>query len=236
MAGFNTAEKKHANYIEGILASGNIHNFTNKRSLPPLDAPDFEDEDNFAHLIYADYGFISGSFDVCSTLNQARPFSKHTGRAWQQLVFDVFLPEVSNDNCTSGVNDSHRVMAGSTQTAGIGVHIGQDLSRLVEGWAGEGSVAPSDEVIRDLLSVLTLLPPEVVEPDTEVDPDDGSVVLRWLNADATASFSLTFFGKGEVSGYLSSASRMPAWKYRVSDTPQLTGKLTSEEVFDLVTG
>lgn len=112
--------------------------------------------------------------------------------------------------------------------------IARDLGRLQAGWAGEGSVAPSTETIRDFFRVATLLPADTREPEAEVDPDDGSVTLRWLSEGATESFSLTFFGRGEVIGFLSTSPAEPAWKINVGEFALLSEKLGQEKIANVI--
>jgi hypothetical protein len=53
------------------------------------------------------------------------------------------------------------------------------------------------------------------EPDVEIDPDDGSVVLRWFKG--SESFSLTFLGKGNVAGCYLPSTEPAAWRVPVGE-------------------
>lgn len=110
----------------------------------------------------------------------------------------------------------------------------RELARLTVGWAGPGTVPPSDRVIHDILHVASCLPSGISLPEAEVDPDDGSVVLRWFSSDMSQSFSLTFLGRGEVTGFLSSPPATPAWKNKVLDAVNLTSKFNDEGVLALL--
>ncbi|WP_313602469.1 hypothetical protein [Rhizobium sp.] len=237
MASFNGAEKRYPNAIEGILAGQSLRNSTYEYEGNAEDILVFEDDDQFAsaNSAYA-YSFSGGSYGLEPLFPRPRPLApKSAVGFWREIQASLFVPEVSNDNSCVMITPS-RGKTSNVYSKEVVVQIVHDLSRLVDGWAGTDSVAPSYPVLLDLLSVSSLIPASIVEPETEVDPDDGSVILRWFNEDASESFSLTFLGKGEVAGYLSSNERLPAWKLKVSESSKITGKLISEAVLDLITG
>lgn len=111
----------------------------------------------------------------------------------------------------------------------------RELGRLVSGWDGPDSVAPSERVLLDIQQVAASFPSTTRAPEAEVDPDDGTVILRWLNEGATRSFSLTFMGKGSVTGFYSAEnSAEPAWKFNVSDAIRLAIKFSADDVQSLL--
>lgn len=83
-----------------------------------------------------------------------------------------------------------------------------------------------DAVLRDLAAVVPLLPEGRVHPEIEVDEDDGSIVLRWFSQCMKHSLSLTFIGKGSVTGYISTSPLEAAWKVPVGDADFLRLQLT----------
>ncbi|MFS8115184.1 hypothetical protein QD460_25960 [Rhizobium jaguaris] len=110
----------------------------------------------------------------------------------------------------------------------------RELGRVKAGWAGEGSVAPSTKVLRDIRSASVCLPQFVKMPEVEIEPDDGSVVLRWMDEAAIASFSLSFHGKSEVIGFLSTTENStPAWKCRVDAFSVLAVRTSDERIRSL---
>ncbi|MBY3066217.1 hypothetical protein HFO74_22820 [Rhizobium laguerreae] len=112
----------------------------------------------------------------------------------------------------------------------------RELGRLKNGWAGLDSVAPSGNILRDIQLVASSLPSSTRSPDVEVDPDDGSVVLRWMQQAALRSFSLTFVGEGWVTGFYSADdSSAPAWRLKASDSIRLAIKFSPDNVQSLLT-
>lgn len=72
-----------------------------------------------------------------------------------------------------------------------------DLGRLVDGWDGANSIAPSSAIIDDLAIVLAIVDiTDANAPEVHVD-SDGSTSLVWLLSDERL-VSLEFFGKGDV--------------------------------------
>ncbi|NTG09279.1 hypothetical protein [Rhizobium rhizogenes] len=111
----------------------------------------------------------------------------------------------------------------------------RELGRLVNGWDGPESIAPSERVLLDIQQVAASLPSKTRAPEAEVDPDDGTVILRWLNEDASRSFSLTFMGRGNVTGFYSAEnSPEPAWKFSASDAIRLAIKFSVEDIQSLL--
>jgi hypothetical protein len=108
------------------------------------------------------------------------------------------------------------VDSGPTSVADLVV---AELEKVCDGWAGEGSVAPSLAVLNDVALVLNALPHDAVMPDVEVDEDSGAVALRWIPSEAVKSFSLTFQGTGSVVGVYSTINppRSFPWTASVDD-------------------
>lgn len=75
----------------------------------------------------------------------------------------------------------------------------QEIGRLPDNWDGPGSITPSDKMVRDVENVLQALPAQTVEPELEVDSSDGSVTVRWISADFSRSFALSFAGNARVT-------------------------------------
>jgi hypothetical protein len=91
-----------------------------------------------------------------------------------------------------------------------------------------------EPVLDDIADVVPLLPGAFLQPEIEIDPDDGAAVLRWFSPDIRQSFSLTFLGLGSVAGYLSSDQGDPAWKLSLTDRERLRAKLGAPAVIALV--
>ncbi|MBX5181678.1 hypothetical protein HJB88_03325 [Rhizobium sp. NZLR5] len=117
----------------------------------------------------------------------------------------------------------------------IGQTISMELGRLRAGWAGEGTIAPGTKLILDIQNVAASFPAETSMPEIEVDPDDGSVILRWMSLDADCSLSLTFLGKREVTVFYSSPERsLNARKYLVTDAIGLSNRFNDDAVLALM--
>lgn len=72
------------------------------------------------------------------------------------------------------------------------------LGRLVDGWAGEESVAPRESALSDLDLFLAALDPDTRLPDVEADEDTGIITLRWLSRDGGTQVSAVFSGDGDA--------------------------------------
>jgi hypothetical protein len=73
-----------------------------------------------------------------------------------------------------------------------------ELSRLTDGWAGQGTRAPTTSIIDDVdlvISVLNINPDNI--PEVQID-DDGATTLLWTDLDGSL-LTLEFFGKGYVA-------------------------------------
>lgn len=114
--------------------------------------------------------------------------------------------------------------------------IAVELEGLEDGWAGKGTVAPSAEVVRDVVAVLDQLL-SARRPSIEVDPDDGAVSLRWVSSDGGRSLSLVFLGNGRVSAVDATANppRSKAWSTEVGNDVQIAAKLDEWSAVDLIT-
>lgn len=114
---------------------------------------------------------------------------------------------------------SHEVFVDAEPTRSLVLDIEiENLLRTLEtiepGWAGAETVGPSPGVVADMRRVFASIPANIMVPDCEVDPDDGSVCLRWDVGDNR--LSLTFCGHGSVTGYLCGI-QVPARKYQTDD-------------------
>ncbi|MGR9224035.1 hypothetical protein [Rhizobium leguminosarum] len=119
----------------------------------------------------------------------------------------------------------------------VGQTIAMELGRLNTGWAGDGTVAPGTKLVLDIQNAAASFPAEASMPEVEVDPDDGSVILRWITSNAERSLSLTFLGKGEVTVFFSSPERTtPARKYEVTDIVGLYNRFNDDLVHSIMAG
>jgi hypothetical protein len=92
-----------------------------------------------------------------------------------------------------------------------------------------------DTTVDQVSSVLSVITAAAATPEMDIDEDDLGIVLRWLHGDG--SFSLTFFGKGEVIGHLIHPGvNTGAWRYPVDDAHGLDRILNSEVVRDVICG
>jgi hypothetical protein len=69
-----------------------------------------------------------------------------------------------------------------------------ELGRLIDGWAGEDSVAPSKQAIEDAQRFASLLPDRVPEP-TVCAADDGEILIDWTLAGKKAVVGLEGDGR-----------------------------------------
>lgn len=105
-----------------------------------------------------------------------------------------------------------------------------ELAKLENGWAGEGTVAPSKKTIEEIGAVLDLLPANVAMPLIEVEEEDGAVSLRWIAANGPRSFSLVCRGAGRVTGVVATIDppRSTAWSAYVTDDVQIASKVEDQ--------
>lgn len=169
-----------------------------------------------------DLSGLEAAFDAVSSYNP-------TGLAQDNASIAL------NDRTQNVVSIRRRASRAERRNANGGLSLlVRDLGRLSNGWCGEDSVAPTERVLLDIQQVLSLVAGEIKVPETEVDPDDGMVVLRWSGEGYTATFSLTFPGTGYVTGYLSKAEKVPAWRYRTDDVLAIARHISSDEVASLI--
>jgi hypothetical protein len=102
------------------------------------------------------------------------------------------------------------------------------LARLNDGWAGPGSVAPSEAVLNDALAVSSCLPPNVQPPETEVDAEDGCVTLIWKGEKSVQFFAIIFSGNGAVMGVAPNQANYKPWRLPVSDELGIVSKLEDD--------
>lgn len=99
--------------------------------------------------------------------------------------------------------------------------IAADVARLSVDWDGQGGLAPSEQTVRSIESVASLLPPQTRAPEAEVDGGDGSVSLRWFGADGASVFSLTI-SNFEIVGVLTGVNRpVEGWRLTRGDGPRI---------------
>lgn len=107
------------------------------------------------------------------------------------------------------------------------------LDRLKDGWAGPGSVAPSQGVIDDVaLACVAIYQAANLEPEVEVD-EDGTVVLEWRRGQR--AFCLTFLGNRRLVGTISPWTEgYGPWQAQVSDELLILSKLEDPAVESFV--
>ena len=110
------------------------------------------------------------------------------------------------------------------------------LRRLKQGWAGEGSVAPSDTVCRDIETVSGYLPSGTKQPEVEVDETTGTVTLVWPRSDYSSTFSLVFTGAASVMGILLGSEASQSWKHPVYQEATIARALEVPGVHRLLIG
>ena len=103
------------------------------------------------------------------------------------------------------------------------------IGRLPPEWAGSGSLAPSDNALRDVAAVLTCLPPNTPMPELEVDPEDGYINLLWRMKDNSRIFVLTFAGAGAVIGSAAGTGPYEPWRLEVSDEIGIAMRLEQDD-------
>jgi len=131
-------------------------------------------------------------------------------REWVQLVKPVSESETSWTSRTvvtiggqsgQGVSDEfERVKAGAEKRRRLEEAIGE-LGKLIDGWAGEGSVAPSIQAIKDAQRFASLLPDRVPEP-TVCAADDGEILIDWALAGKKAVVGLEGDGRFGYALYM----------------------------------
>ncbi|MBP1849708.1 hypothetical protein [Rhizobium halophytocola] len=181
-------------------------------------------------------------FEAMEKLSSHTNLQKRAVRAHRAYGNVVYLNQAYVDHGTAAVPQIKRSSASAaarnrvddaTVHPPMAQNLTKELARLQVGWAGPDTVPPPDAVIQDILHVASCLPSNVSQPEAEVDPDDGSVVLRWLDKAGTGSFTLTFLGKGYVTGF-ASTSALSAWKMAVSEYGRLNNKFAEISVARLI--
>lgn len=232
MASYNKAERRFPNAVEGILASKGLA-FDGQQPFEPEDFDDLDDDETQA----PELTFIG---EAAHNFKPANPVKRHFHGMviGTQVIRSTRLKGLDlgvDYSLIRGLNNDAAKQKTSTYSS-VGEEIARELSRLKRGWAGDESEAPSEAILSDLIKVTALLPADVLEPETEVDPDDGTVILRWIDETTKSSFSLTFLGRGEVGGFLLSPTQTPAWRLKISEAAQITAKFNSEGVLNVIKG
>lgn len=94
---------------------------------------------------------------------------------------------------------SNRIAALHREKAeAVSERVVRELGRIKDGWAGENSKAPAQQILDDIELALNRLPPDASSPLIEIDEEDGVVALRWIAEDRLRSFSLVFTGNERV--------------------------------------
>jgi hypothetical protein len=92
----------------------------------------------------------------------------------------------------------------------------------------------SESVRSDILNVVSNIVAPFDTPEAEIDQDDGTIILRW-SRERHGSFSLTFVGKGSVSGYLLNPEKPgKAWKLDVHDSFWLKTRFVGQTVSNVI--
>ena len=108
----------------------------------------------------------------------------------------------------------------------------QELSRLSDNWDQNGALAPTENVISDIMTSLIGLSEIKIPPSSYVD-QDGTVSLKWSGKKQI--FSLTYNGDGCVIGTLSPfRSQYKPWKFNVSNERLISQKIENDLIKNLV--
>ena len=153
-----------------------------------------------------------------------------------------FDPEIPKHNLASLLNISSNAIqkiVDKPQTSPAPIAVDKIiifLERLVDGWAGEESVAPKESAIRDLLAISYFLPPSSRMPEIEVDPDDGGVSLIWTAINKRRSFALIFNGNNKVVGTMACLDgyRYIPWSHFADQEVRISIELEHEVIMSLV--
>jgi hypothetical protein len=113
-----------------------------------------------------------------------------------------------------------------------------ELEQLEAGWAGDGTVVPSEGILKDVRYLFMEALEWVDVPGAEVDPDTGTVTLSWSRPGRPAEFSLVLRGKGEVTGVLTELppTNYRPWRLPLSDLGAISKRLQEPKVRDLIAG
>jgi hypothetical protein len=127
---------------------------------------------------------------------------------------------------------------GSASTSTVGDRIVSELGRIKDGWAGEGTVAPTNQIVTDVESAIERLPVFAKMPAIEIDEEDGTVALRWLAQDRNSSLSLVFRGNKRVTGVFATIAppRSTTWSFSVSEEIQIAKQFDEPTVRQLIVG
>lgn len=110
-----------------------------------------------------------------------------------------------------------------------------ELGRLIDGWAGPGTIAPSLKIMRDIEEVVPLIQSIARPPAVEVDEGDGYVTLRWTSPNGD-TFVLIFNGKQEVIGvHTPNLGQGSNWKCKREER-SLLERLDDIEVTGIIQG
>lgn len=85
----------------------------------------------------------------------------------------------------------------------------EEVGRLKDGWAGPASIAPKAGAVRDIQSVVALLPIGTKKPSVEVDPSDGEVKLAWRSSTEPRSLAISISGDRKARIIQSDLNKRP---------------------------
>lgn len=74
----------------------------------------------------------------------------------------------------------------------------RDLISLQTDWEGTEHTAPSEQALRDLDTVISVLPMNAVMPDVEIDDGNGEITLAWRNLGGNQFISIVIPGNQSV--------------------------------------
>jgi hypothetical protein len=113
-----------------------------------------------------------------------------------------------------------------------------ELARIEPGWAGRGSLPPSEELICSIEALLERAPANTVMPVIEVEEDGSAVALRWVMADNSRSFSLVFPGNGRVTGVLATLNppQSRTWGAAIEDEAKIAAVFEEHAIRETITG
>lgn len=118
--------------------------------------------------------------------NWPNPATTRTSQYNQSIKVVMFSPTIYGVNVTDYITVPPASIAKRAGVLGELERLQRDLDRLQDGWAGPGSIAPSDQAKRNVERLLSILPGIAHVPEVEVDEDCGDITLRWPGAKTLA--------------------------------------------------
>ncbi|MDW9478617.1 hypothetical protein GOB57_07860 [Sinorhizobium meliloti] len=201
-------------------------------SLEEAEGPSAAIDMEIAQLTRLSYRAYSGSVDAALELTTLAPgwYIEHTGdnamgEAGNLRVFGHAV-ELSNEIETVQGDAPTRPLAYCLAIMKAYLAEWEAAERrIIDMLSADDRVSPA--IIADVTAVISNFVAPFSVPEAEIDEDDHSIVLRWVQ-DGN-SFSLSFFGKGFVCGYLiHPTAGGPAFRHEVGDSTWLTAVLNRE--------